>query len=152
LVRDLLDKTICQLISLALGDEVGDLGSSPSWANIFLLLRSNARLFRPHVNVKLQLFYVAHVYAVLYNIDCSIDCFFFALVSYFVLFALLAFVCFTYFCLFYLLWFVLLVLVCFTCSRIYFGWGCTGLYIPYSERELFQLDYTPRDSVGHGLD
>jgi len=39
MVRSLLDKPICPAC-LALGDEVGDLGSSPSWAdNLFLLLR-----------------------------------------------------------------------------------------------------------------
>jgi len=37
MVRCLLDKPICPA-QLALGDEVGDLGSSPSWAIIFLLL------------------------------------------------------------------------------------------------------------------
>ena len=36
MVRGLLDKTICPAC-LALGYEAGDLGSSPSWANIFLL-------------------------------------------------------------------------------------------------------------------
>jgi len=36
MVRDLLDKTICPAC-LALGYEACDLGSSPSWANIFLL-------------------------------------------------------------------------------------------------------------------
>jgi len=38
MVRDLLDKTICPAC-LVLGYEVGDLGSSPSWAVIFFVSR-----------------------------------------------------------------------------------------------------------------
>jgi len=47
MVRALLDKTICPAW-LALGYEAGDLGSSPSWANIFLLYLWNSfySLFR----------------------------------------------------------------------------------------------------------
>jgi len=48
MVRGLLDKTICPA-RLALGYEVGDLGSSPSWANIFLLyLRAFHFYFENH--------------------------------------------------------------------------------------------------------